>query len=94
MKINLVIINLYNIFVPLNKFMKEIINGDVFDIGQTINGVSKFLWLNGKWHYFEKTINREYEYSNEEITKLIVDDYNDYGHDGWCNWIGNIFINM
>ena len=48
MKINLVIINLYNIFVPLNKFMKEIINGDVFDIGQTINGVSKFLWLNGK----------------------------------------------
>ena len=34
--------------------MLEIKNGDVFDIGQTVNGVSKFLWFNGKWYYFEE----------------------------------------
>ena len=36
--------------------MNIVKNGDVFDIGQTVNGVSKFLWFNQKWYYFEQRI--------------------------------------
>jgi hypothetical protein len=53
---------------------KEINNGDVFDIGQTVNGVSKFLWFNDKWHYFEERLSSEYEYDQDELTKLIRND--------------------
>ena len=55
--------------------MKVIKNGDVFDIGQTVNGVSKFLWFNDKWYYFEERITREYEYDQEALTKLVVDEF-------------------
>ena len=69
----------------------EIKNGDIFDIGQTVNGVSRFVWLNGKWHYYEPTMDREYEYSQESLTKLIHEDRMNYGADADSQWIGNIF---
>ena len=49
-------------------------NGDVFDIGQTVNGVSKFLWFNNKWYYFEERLSSEYEYDQDELTKLVIDN--------------------
>jgi hypothetical protein len=55
--------------------MNVIKNGDVFDIGQTVNGVSKFFWFNDKWYYFEERITREYEYDQEALTKLVVDEF-------------------
>jgi len=27
-------------------------SGDVFDISQTVNGISRFMFLNGDWYYF------------------------------------------
>ena len=59
---------------------QEIKNGDIFDIGQTINGVSKFLWFNEKWYYFEERMTREYEYDQEDLTKTIEEN----------NWIGEV----
>jgi hypothetical protein len=47
-------------------------NGDVFDIGQTVNGVSKFLWFNDKWYYFDKQMSREYEYDQNDLTKSVI----------------------
>jgi len=49
-------------------------NGDVFDIGQTVNGVSRFLWFNDKWYYFEERLSREYEYDQNDLTKLVIDN--------------------
>ena len=54
--------------------MKEIKNGDVFDIEQTINGVSKFLWFNNKWYYFEERMTYEYQYNQEDLTKTVIDN--------------------
>jgi hypothetical protein len=64
-------------------------NGDVFDIGQTVNGVSKFLYYNDKWFYYSERITREYEYPQEDLTKYINDDK----MKGWdeVNYLGNIF---
>jgi len=64
-------------------------NGDVFDIGQTINGVSKFLYYNDKWFYYSERITREYEYPQEDLTKYINDDK----MKGWdeVKYLGNIF---
>ena len=43
-------------------------NGDIFDIEQTINGVSTFIYLNEKIYYFyDDEIQREYEYDIKEI---------------------------
>lgn len=53
--------------------MRRINNGDTFDIGQTINGVSKFLWFNDKWYYFEERMTREYEYDQKELTDSVKD---------------------
>ena len=59
-------------------------DGDIYDIGQTINGYDKFLWLNGKWWYLtaEADENKEYlkhpneqmsyQYSQEDLTKLVT----------------------
>ena len=69
-----------------NKIM-EIKNGDVFDIGQTVNGVSKFLWLNNTWYYFEERMTSEYQYDQEDLTKLV----NDNEFDEVTYW-GNISI--
>ena len=49
-------------------------NGDVFDIGQTVNGVSKFLWFNDKWYYFDKQMSRKYEYDQKELSKVILNE--------------------
>jgi hypothetical protein len=65
----------------------EIKNGDVFDIGQTVNGVSKFLWLNNTWYYFEERMTYEYQYDQEDLTKLV----NDNEFDEVTYW-GNISI--
>jgi hypothetical protein len=54
--------------------MISIKNGDVFDIGQTVNGVSKFLWFNNKWYYFEERMSRLYEYNTLELRKIITDN--------------------
>lgn len=51
---------------------KEIKNGDVFDIGQTVNGVSKFLWFNEKWYYFEERWTREYNYDQEDLSSTVL----------------------
>jgi hypothetical protein len=69
-----------------NKMKKKIINGDVFDIGQTVNGVSKFLWFNDKWYYFEERMTREYEYDQEDLTKTILDS----GYFSLVSYLGNI----
>jgi hypothetical protein len=53
---------------------KEIKNGDVFDIGQTINGVYKFLWFNNTWYYFEERLSRAYDYDQSDLTKLVLDN--------------------
>ena len=65
----------------------EIKNGDVFDIGQTVNGVSKFLWLNNTWYYFEERMTYEYQYDQEDLTKLVND--NEFDEVTYC---GNISI--
>lgn len=54
--------------------IQEIKNGDVFDIGQTVNGVSKFLWFNEKWYYFEERMTREYEYDQEDLTATVKNE--------------------
>ena len=53
---------------------REIKNGDVFDIGQTVNGVSKFLWWNKKWYYFEERLTHEYEYDQEDLTAVVKNE--------------------
>lgn len=67
----------------------KIFNGDVYFIGQTINGVSKFIYFNDKWHYYREDITKEYEYSQEGLTALIRDDKL-YGY-GEVIYLGNIF---
>lgn len=49
-------------------------NGDVFDIGQTVNGVSKFLWFNNIWYYFEERMSKSYEYDQSDLTKLVLEN--------------------
>ena len=63
--------------------------GDVWDIGQTVNGVSRFLWFNNRWFYFEERLTREYEYDGNDLTKLIREDM----LNGWeeVKFLGNIF---
>jgi hypothetical protein len=66
---------------------KEIKNGDVFDIGQTVNGVSRFLWFNNIWYYFEERLSREYEYNQNDLTQIVLDE-NDWSQ---ITFIKNIF---
>lgn len=67
----------------------QIQNGDVYDIGQTVNGVSKFLWFNDRWYYFEERMSREYEYNQNDLTKLVLHPFE------WdeITFIKNIFDN-
>jgi hypothetical protein len=65
---------------------KLIINGDVYDIGETIGGVSRFLYLNGKWYYFEATFSTEYLYDQDDLTKLVKENEFDE-----VKLLGNIF---
>ncbi len=48
-------------------------NGDIYDIGQTVNGVSRFLYLEGKW-YYARSLVYEYNYDIYELIKSISDD--------------------
>ena len=66
-------------------------NGDIWDINQTVNGNSRFLYLNDKWHYAtgynkELFISSIYQYDKNELTKSITEDY-----DNETKLIGNIF---
>jgi len=64
-------------------------NGDVYDIGQTVNGVSRFLFFNEKWYYFEERLSRECRKDKSELTKLVKEAYeNDFNE---VKFIGNIF---
>jgi hypothetical protein len=72
--------------------MIKLFNGDVYDVGQTVNGVSKFIYFNDRWHYYAEYITKEYEYPQEYLTKLI--------HDNKMNgldeviFLGNIFSHI
>ena len=72
--------------------MMKLFNGDVYDIGQTVNGISKFIYFNDRWHYYAEYITREYEYPQEDLTKLIHDDK----MNGWdeVTFLGNIFSHI
>ena len=61
-------------------------NGDVFDIGQTINGISKFLYFNYDWYYYSAYYSGLYEYDVDELIKLITDNEFDE-----IVYVGNIF---
>ena len=68
----------------------KINNGDIFDIGQTVNGVSTFIYLNEKIYYFyDDKIQREYEYDKKEIYYSITTNY-----DGDVKFIGNHLSNL
>ncbi len=64
--------------------MKE---GDIYDIGQTVNGVSRFLYLDNKWYYVRSVVMR-YNYAESELTKAVTLDEDDS-----VKLIGNIFTN-
>lgn len=67
----------------------KINNGDVFDIGQTINGVSQFLWFNKEWYYFVKGFTHKYEYDQEDLTDLVqLNEFDEIKH------LGNILDNF
>jgi len=61
-------------------------NGNVYDIGQTINGVSRFLFFNYRWYYFVEGFTNEYEYDQQDLTKLVTE--NEFNE---VNLLGNIF---
>jgi hypothetical protein len=66
-------------------------NGDIFDIGQTVNGHHVFMWLHGKWYYRKPgTVpGTEYEYSQEDLTKTVEDSL--LNEDNEVIRIGNLF---
>lgn len=67
---------------------EEIKHGDVFDIGQTVNGVSRFLWFNDTWYYFEERLSSKYQYDQLQLTNLILDNEFDE-----VTFVKNIFNN-
>jgi len=64
-------------------------NGDVFDIGQTVNGISKFVFLNNNWFYYDKKLFDKYQYDQLELTTSIQNNI-----DGEIFYLGNIFDNQ
>ncbi len=62
--------------------------GDIYDIGQTVNGVSRFLYLDNKWYYARSLVMR-YNYDESELTKTVTLDEDDS-----VKLIGNIFIDV
>ena len=65
------------------------VNGDVYDIGETVNGISRFLWFNDEWYYFEQRLSSKYEYDQDDLTKLIVENEFDE-----VKLLGNIFVKL
>ena len=70
--------------------MQKIFNGDIYDIGQTVNGVSKFIYYNDRWFYYREDMTREYEYTQEDLTALI-ENVNEVEY---ITYIGNIFHHL
>lgn len=62
--------------------------GDIYDIGQTVNGVSRFLYLGDKWYYAHSIV-LKYNYDDGELTNLILEEI-PLGL-GYAKLIGNIF---
>ena len=65
------------------------VNGDVYDIGETVNGISRFLWFNDEWYYFEQRLSSKYEYDQDDLTKLKVENEFDE-----VKLLGNIFVKL
>ena len=65
------------------------VNGDVYDIGETVNGISRFLWFNDEWYYFEQRLSSKYEYDQDDLTNLIVENEFDE-----VKLLGNIFVKL
>jgi hypothetical protein len=63
-----------------------ILDGDVYDIGQTVNGCQRFLYIDNMWYYFDEQILHQYEYDLEELIKLVSES--DYVE---VKFLGNIF---
>jgi hypothetical protein len=59
-------------------------DGNIYDIGQTVNGVSRFLYINNKWYYARSIVT--YNYDESELTKTVLED--DFDE---VKLIGNIF---
>jgi len=55
---------------PVYQLLKD---GDIYDIGQTVNGVSQFLYINNTWYYASSLVFK-YNYSESELTDLITSD--------------------
>jgi hypothetical protein len=60
-------------------------NGDIWDIGQTVNGVSRFLYLDNTW-YYARSLVFKYNYDESQLIDLITLD-----EDESVKLIGNIF---
>jgi hypothetical protein len=60
-------------------------DGDIYDIGETVNGVSRFLYLDNKWYYARSLVYR-YNYDESQLIDLITLD-----EDESVKLIGNIF---
>jgi len=60
-------------------------DGYIYDIGQTVNGVSRFLYLDNKWYYARSLVYR-YNYDESQLIDLITLD-----EDESVKLIGNIF---
>ncbi len=63
-------------------------DGDIHDIGQTVNGTSRFLYLDGRWYYASSVVMR-YNYDESELTKTVTLDEDDS-----VELIGNIFTSV
>jgi hypothetical protein len=60
-------------------------DGDIYDLGQTVNGVYRFLYLDNKWYYARSLVMR-YNYDESDLTKTVTDDV-----DLSVKLMGNIF---
>ena len=67
-------------------------NGDVYDIGQPINGVSKFIRINGSWNYYSERLMCEYEYDVLDLSNLIAGGI--VNEDVDIQFLGNIFYHI
>jgi hypothetical protein len=73
---------------------RVIVNGDIWDIGQTVNGVSRFILLDNIWYYYGEWAPHglqdhlvEYQYGHSALTVGIM--YDAIGFDE-CKCVGNV----
>jgi hypothetical protein len=62
-------------------------DGDIYDLGQTVNGVYRFLYLDNNWYYASSLVMR-YNYDESDLTKTVTDDV-----DLSVKLMGNVFTN-